>query len=117
MYDFNRMAVLWNSKVDEEWRKPLGQRKKIFAKTTPLLKKYYKEWMTNANRSATHSSNIARVCIDGVTRPMRVSVGLKLVRDNLQEDAQMATLLSKRSTAQPEHIQRNSSVTPGEGDH
>ena len=81
------MCFEFNAAAREEQSKPMGQRKRIFAKTAALLKEHHKSKMRIENEEATPRQLTLMQDEEGVSRTVTVGRGLQEVRNRLTEGA------------------------------
>jgi len=82
------MCFEFNAAARDEQSKPMGQRKRIFAKTAALLKEHHKNKMRIENEEATQRQLTLMQDKEGVSRTVTVGQGLEEVRNRLTEGAE-----------------------------
>ena len=82
------MCFEFNAAARDEQSKPMGQRKRIFAKTVALLKEHHKSKMRIENEEATRRQLTLMQDEEGVSRTVTVGQGLQEVRNRLTEGAE-----------------------------
>jgi len=82
------MCFEFNATAREEQSKPMGQRKRFFAKTAALLKEHHKSKMRIENEEATRRQLTLMQDKEGVSRTVTVGRGLQEVRNRLTEGAE-----------------------------